>query len=121
MRHFMIRAFESLILLICGLSAIAVCIVAVGMVVSGQVLPGLDQLGLAGAPALDLSNPDAVLEALENGPPQAAPLQVWLSAGLFVLSGFAGIILFGGGALTLTGIYRKMARLVDLVDATPVT
>ncbi|WP_010141017.1 hypothetical protein [Oceanicola sp. S124] len=119
MRHFMIRAFEALILLFCGIAAIAVCILAAGLVASGQVLPGLEQLGIA-APMLGASDPAAVLDALESGSQRAGPAEVWLSAAVLVVSGFVGIILFGGGALTLTGIYRKMARLVDLVDATPV-
>lgn len=98
MRHFMIRAFEVLILLICGVSALLV-LAATTLLVANNA--SLSQFGISGYA------PDR-------------PNYVWVEAAILMGAGFGTIILVGGGALTLTGIYRKLTKLVELVDATPV-
>lgn len=122
MRNFMIRAFEAVILAFSLLAALGVTLAAAGMVMGQVTLAELDgplsMLGVgtelqAQRMAAEITGeplPDAV---------QGSALAVWLSAGAVLLAGYLSIILLSGAALTLTGIYRRMTRLVKLIETTP--
>ncbi|MBY5973453.1 hypothetical protein KUV28_13920 [Ferrimonas balearica] len=122
MRNFMIRAFEAVILAFSLLAALGVTLAAAGMVMGQVTLAELDgPLSMLGV-GTELQAQRMAAEIAGEPLPDAvqdSALAVWLSAGAVLLAGYLSIILLSGAALTLTGIYRRMTRLVKLIEATP--
>ena len=123
MRNFMIRAFEAVILAFSLLAALGVSLAAAGMVMGQVTLAELDgplsMLGMG-------TEMQAQRMAAEITGRAAAGRRSGQRAGGLAQRGCgpSGRLPVDHpaerrGALTLTGIYRRMTRLVKLIETTP--